>query len=143
LDPKLLVLEITESAILQNVDETIRTLQELHTMGVKLSIDDFGKGYWPLSYLRTFPIDCLKIDQAFVRDMLRHPDDAAIVKAMISLAHSLKLEVIAEGVESKEQMSFLQENSCDVLQGFLFSQPVPVDEFSKLLENPSRIEQGA
>ena len=133
LDPKYLELELTESILMQNVEATIKMLCELHAMGIGLSIDDFGTGYSSLSYLKRFPIDILKIDQSFVRDITTDPDDAAIVTAIITLAHSLKLKAIAEGVETEEQLEFLRSLHCDGMQGYLFSRPLPVDEATKLL----------
>lgn len=133
LDPELLELEITESSIMQNAESAIETLSELKTRGVKISIDDFGSGYSSLSYLKRFPIDVLKIDQSFVRDTTTDPKDAAIVMAIITLAHSLNLKVIAEGVETEEQLRFLRLLRCDNMQGYLFSKPLPVDEFEQLL----------
>ncbi|MDO9386980.1 MAG: PAS domain S-box protein [Thiobacillus sp.] len=133
LDPACLELELTESLVMQNVEETISTLGKLKAMGIKLSIDDFGTGYSSLSYLKRFPIDTLKIDQSFVRDITTDPDDAAIAKSIISMAHDMQLRVIAEGVETEAQKSFLQQRHCDEMQGYLFSRPVPAAEFETLL----------
>ncbi|MHB9101182.1 MAG: EAL domain-containing protein [Sulfuricella sp.] len=133
LDPTHLELELTESLVMQNVEVTIATLGRLKAMGIKLSIDDFGTGYSSLSYLKRFPIHTLKIDQSFVRDITTDPDDAAIAKAIISMAHDLQLRVIAEGVETEEQKSFLQQRHCDEMQGFFFSKPVPAVDFEVLL----------
>src|SRR5512135_918072 len=133
LDPKSVELELTESIIKRDAEETVTTLKRLKAMGVAVSIDDFGTGYSSLSYLRRFPIDTLKIDASFVRDIAKDSDDAAITKTIISMAHNLKLKVVAEGVETPEQRDFLLENGCDVMQGFLFCAPVPADQAAGLL----------
>ncbi|GEM_PF-122284 len=133
LDPAYLELEVTESLVMQNVEVTIATLGSLKAMGIKLSIDDFGTGYSSLSYLKRFPIDTLKIDQSFVRDITTDPDDAAIAKTIISMAHDLQLKVIAEGVETEAQKSFLQLRRCDEMQGYFFSKPLPAEDFEVLL----------
>jgi len=132
LDPACLELELTESLVMQDVEKTIATLGKLKAMGIKLSIDDFGTGYSSLSYLKRFPIDTLKIDQSFVRDITTDPDDAAIAKSIISMAHDMQLRVIAEGVETEAQKLFLQQRHCDEMQGYLFSRPVPAAEFETL-----------
>ncbi len=132
IDPKYIELEITESCAMENPDHTIRSLQRLKEKGFTFSIDDFGTGYSSLGVLKKFPIDMLKIDQSFVRDITKHEDDRAIVLAMISMAHSMKLKVVAEGVETSEELSFLMDNQCDLLQGYLYSPPVPPDAFAKL-----------
>jgi EAL domain-containing protein (putative c-di-GMP-specific phosphodiesterase class I) len=133
LDPKWLEIEITESIAMQNADYTNVLLRGLKGMGVRVALDDFGTGYSSLSYLKKFPIDTLKIDQSFVRDLTKDPNDAAIANAVIVLAHSLKLKVIAEGVETKEQEAFLQQHECDIMQGFLFSVPLPAASLESLL----------
>ena len=127
-------LEITESNAMQNAEVTISTLSDLKTLGVSLSMDDFGTGYSSLNYLKRFPIDRIKIDQSFVRDVTRDADDAAIAAAIIAMAHSLKLTVVAEGVETLAQLAFLREQRCDEMQGYLFSKPLPAIEFEALLE---------
>ncbi len=133
LDPKWLEIEITESIAIKNVDFTIKTLIKLKHMGVKVSIDDFGTGFSSLGYLKHFKIDTLKIDYSFVKDIGMDHDNEAIIKAIIMLAKNLKLSVIAEGVETKEQLLFLQEENCDESQGFLFSKPVPAKDFENIL----------
>jgi EAL domain-containing protein (putative c-di-GMP-specific phosphodiesterase class I) len=133
LDPAFLELEVTESSVMKNAEAAIGTLRELKAMGIKISIDDFGSGYSSLSYLKHLPIDILKIDQSFVRDMTSDPRDAAIVMAIIQLAHSLDLTVNAEGVETDEQLRFLRLLRCDEMQGFLFCRPLPVEAFEQLL----------
>lgn len=136
--PSLLEFEITESNIMQNVESTVHKLVELHKLGIQISIDDFGTGYSSLSYLRKFPIHTLKIDRSFVCDIVENEDDAAIVTAIIAIAKKLKLNVVAEGVETESQLSFLEQQQCDMAQGYLFSKPVPVQEFEKLLVKRSR-----
>jgi diguanylate cyclase (GGDEF)-like protein/PAS domain S-box-containing protein len=132
-DPACLSLEITESVVMKDPLLAVETLQRLSDMGVHLSIDDFGTGYSSLNYLKRFPIDALKIDRSFVSDVVSDDDNAAIVKIVIALAHSLKLEVIAEGVETVEQLDFLKRQRCNQMQGFLFSRPVAPVRMAKLL----------
>jgi diguanylate cyclase (GGDEF)-like protein len=134
LDPSYLELELTESMVMQNIEATIATLNKFKAIGVKLSIDDFGIGYSSLNYLKHFPIGFLKIDRSFVRDVTTNRDDAIIAKIIISMAHDLGLKVIAEGVETEEQKSFLCLHSCDEMQGYFFSVPIPADEFEILLK---------
>jgi diguanylate cyclase (GGDEF)-like protein/PAS domain S-box-containing protein len=133
IDAGSLDLEITESSAMQNAELTINTLLELKQLGVAISLDDFGTGYSSLNYLKRFPIDRVKLDQSFVRDMTRDPEDAAIVRAVISMAHALNLVVVAEGVETEDQLAFLRHHRCDEIQGFLFSPPVEAVEFQRLL----------
>jgi len=135
LDPTQLEFEVTESMIMHDAQNAIADLQAFRDMGVKLSVDDFGTGYSSLSYLKRFPVDRLKIDQSFVRDITTDADDAAIAQAVITLAHTMNLRVIAEGVETLEQLAFLRRNQCDEIQGYLFGKPMPADEFGKLLES--------
>jgi diguanylate cyclase (GGDEF)-like protein/PAS domain S-box-containing protein len=133
LEPNLLELELTEGSIMKDPNLAIRKLHELKAMGIQISVDDFGTGYSSLNYLKRFPIDTLKIDQSFVREINTDPDNEAIVSAIITLAHALKLNVIAEGVETQEQLESLRVLKCDEVQGFLFSQPLAVAEFTDLL----------
>ncbi len=133
LDPNYLELELTEGLIMKNAEITIATLRSLHEMGIQISIDDFGTGYSSLSYLKRFPIHALKIDQSFVRDIITDPDGTVIVTAIILLAHSLKLKVIAEGVETKDQLDFVRSLKCHEIQGYLFSKPLPAEEMTRLL----------
>lgn len=133
LDPSLLELEITESVLMQNVDATVATLRTIKALGVRLAIDDFGTGYSSLSYLRRFPIDVLKIDQSFVRGLSTDSNDAALVSAIISLGKSLNLNIIAEGVETLEQLDFLKAHQCEEGQGYFFSKAVEAQAFAKLM----------
>jgi diguanylate cyclase (GGDEF)-like protein len=135
-----LEVEVTESILLADPERSVRVAQELAALGVKLSIDDFGTGYSSMSYLKKLPIAALKIDRSFVRDLETDPDDAAIVSAVIALAHSLKLKVVAEGVETPAQLAFLESVHCDEYQGFLTSQPVSVHAFEMLLRRRSQLE---
>jgi len=128
-DPKLLELEVTESVFMDDISIAVETLKNLHELGVELAIDDFGTGYSSLAYLRQFHIDRLKIDQSFIRNALNNADDAAITRTIISLGHSLNLQVIAEGVETKDHEDFLVDQGCDEVQGFRYSKPVPKEEF--------------
>ena len=139
-DSAFLNLEMTESSVMKNIEFTARTLNELKQLGIKISVDDFGTGYSSLGYLKTLPIDVLKIDKSFIEDVTANPDDASLVTAIISLAHNLRLAVVAEGVETEEQLVFLNTLRCDEWQGNLFSTPLPASEFHKLLiENKSGI----
>lgn len=137
-----LELEVTESAVMQDPEKTVDTLRELKQIGVRLALDDFGTGYSSLNYLKRFPIDSLKIDQSFVRDITTDPDDAAIALTVITLAHSLKLGVVAEGVETEAQLSLLRRHRCDEMQGFYFSRPLPADDFATLLREGRTLSPG-
>ena len=134
LEPQFLEVELTESAVMSDAEESIRILEAISRMGVLVSVDDFGTGYSSMSYLRRFPIDKLKIDRCFVEEMTRRPEDASIVGAIISLAHSLHLKVIAEGVETSEQLALLAELGCDQYQGFHFSPALLPDQFADLVK---------
>jgi diguanylate cyclase (GGDEF)-like protein len=133
IDAGMLELEVTESALVDNVECAVATLQCLRARGVRVSIDDFGTGYSSLAYLKRLPLDALKIDIAFIRDVTTNPDDAAITEAIIGMAHSLKLDVIAEGVETVAQLSLLRRYRCDQMQGFYFSRAVPAQQFEAML----------
>jgi diguanylate cyclase (GGDEF)-like protein/PAS domain S-box-containing protein len=134
LKPDLLELELTENILLQNTEAVTRDIRELQKVGVTFSIDDFGTGYSSLAYVKSFPVDRLKIDQCFIRNLRADPNDAAIVRAVISLGHSLNLEVLAEGVETAEQVAALRAEGCDEVQGFFFSKAVPAEEFIALVQ---------
>jgi EAL domain-containing protein (putative c-di-GMP-specific phosphodiesterase class I) len=118
---------------MHDAQQVIASLEAFRNMGVRLSVDDFGTGYSSLSYLKRFPVDRLKIDQSFVRDLGADADDVAIAQAIITLGHTLNLRVIAEGVETPEQLAFLRQHQCDEMQGYLFGKPVPAQEFGTLL----------
>ena len=133
LEPGRLELELTESSIMTNVEFGVRTLCALQSSGVRISVDDFGTGFSSLAYLKRLPLDVLKIDRSFVHEASTHPDDAALVMAIITLAHNLRLKVVAEGVESEDQLRFLHLLRCDEIQGYLFSKPLPAAEFKRLL----------
>ncbi|HEX7332399.1 MAG TPA: EAL domain-containing protein [Pyrinomonadaceae bacterium] len=143
LDPRWLELELTESSIMKDPEEAIEKLHELKLMGIRVAIDDFGTGYSSLNYLKRFPIDTLKIDKSFVADVCKDPHDTAIVRAIINLGHALDLTVIAEGVETKEQLQYLSALECDVVQGFLFSKALSVAAFEELLVEQRRVTSGS
>jgi EAL domain-containing protein (putative c-di-GMP-specific phosphodiesterase class I) len=135
--PHGLDLEITESLIMYDIEENITKLKAIHDMGVNIAIDDFGTGYSSLAYLGRLPVDMLKIDRSFITAMTEETESMAIVSTIISLAHSLNLKVIAEGVETEEQTRFLKLLKCDEMQGYLFSRPLPLEQLSSLLETYS------
>jgi EAL domain-containing protein (putative c-di-GMP-specific phosphodiesterase class I) len=137
LDPHLLELELTETVLMQNLGATLPLLQSLKDLGVSISVDDFGTGYSSLSYLKRLPIDTLKIDRSFVRELETSPDNAAIVAAIIAMSKSLKLRVVAEGVETQGQMTRLFDQGCQLMQGFLFSPAVPGEDFPSLTSSPN------
>ncbi len=135
LDPKYLGLEITESTVMQNVDDTINALTAFKQMGISISIDDFGTGHSSLSYLKRLPLDTLKIDRSFIKDTPHDPDDTTITSAIIAMAHRLNLEIVAEGIETAVQRDFLQQQGCQMGQGLLFSKPLPPEMFAELIGN--------
>ena len=134
LDPKSLELELSESVLMTRAESTTAILQSLRARGVKVAVDDFGTGYSSLSYLRKFPVDALKIDQSFIRQITISPAETTIVAAIISMGKSLNLRVIAEGVETHEELAFLQGRECDEAQGYYFSRPIIPQEFATMLE---------
>lgn len=138
LEPKYLTLELTEGTLMHSPEMAIETLKKLRKTGAKIAIDDFGTGYSSLSYLKRFPADCVKIDRSFVRDISLDPDDAAIAAAIVAMAHSMKLKVVAEGVETLEQLNFLRSLKCDEMQGYFISRAVPADEITQLLEQTKK-----
>jgi EAL domain-containing protein (putative c-di-GMP-specific phosphodiesterase class I) len=135
LEPRYLELELTETTLIDDSRSAAHVLKELKDIGVLLALDDFGTGYSSLSYLKRFPIDALKIDQSFVRDLATDADDAGIVTAVIGMGKSLHMRVVAEGIETRKQLEILQEHGCAQGQGYYFSRPVPAEEFGQLLES--------
>ena len=140
LDPKYLEMELTESMVMHNVEAAIATLQGLKSLGIALSVDDFGTGYSSLSYLKDLPIDALKIDRSFVRDIGSgaEKDEGVLAAAILSLGHSLDLKVIAEGVETDAQVRFLKRLQCEEVQGFFYGEPVAPEAFARLLDKAKR-----
>ena len=139
-EPALIELEITESVLMRNAEDVVGTLRGLRAIGVRLSIDDFGTGYSSLAYLRMFPLDSLKIDRSFIKDVARNADAALIVRAIISMAHNLRLKVVAEGVETESQVSFLARSSCDEIQGYYFARPADAEASTRLLSERRRMD---
>jgi diguanylate cyclase (GGDEF)-like protein len=138
LDASYLEIELTESTVMHDAEQFISMLGELSDLGVQIALDDFGTGYSSLSYLKRFPVDRLKVDRSFVQDIATDADDATIVRTIIALGHNLGLKVVAEGVETQEQIDFLRDNLCDELQGYFFGAPMPASEIVKLLKSESR-----
>jgi EAL domain-containing protein (putative c-di-GMP-specific phosphodiesterase class I) len=132
--PRRLKLELTESMLLEDIEEIIVTMNALKTIGVQFSLDDFGTGYSSLQYLKRLPLDQLKIDQSFVRDIVTDNSDKAIVRTIIAMAEGLGISVIAEGVETEEQRQLLLNKGCTNFQGYLFAKPVPIEQFEALLK---------
>jgi len=133
IDPTRLKIELTESMLLSDVEDTIAKMKEIKALGVGFSLDDFGTGYSSLTYLKRLPLDQLKIDQSFVRDVLTDPNDAAIARTVVSLGQTLGLSVIAEGVETEGQRAFLADIGCHAYQGYLFSRPLPIEAFDAFM----------
>jgi EAL domain-containing protein (putative c-di-GMP-specific phosphodiesterase class I) len=138
IDSDLLELEMTESSLMTHAKKTTGILQRLKSLGIQISIDDFGTGYSSLAYVRRFPIDVLKIDRSFITEITTNSADAAITTAIIEMAHSLDVKVVAEGVETVEQLDFLRERGCDEIQGYYFARPLPANEIAKLLLSGNR-----
>lgn len=143
LDPRLLVLELTESAVMNDPAAAAIALHALRKIGVGLALDDFGTGYSSLAHLKHFPFDSVKIDRSFITDITSNPEDAAIASAIIAMAHGLKLKVVAEGVETQGQFNYLRARSCDEMQGYLFGPAVPRDEFESQLRSSRRLRMPA
>jgi EAL domain-containing protein (putative c-di-GMP-specific phosphodiesterase class I) len=139
LAPDCLDLELTESVIMDNVGRSLRAPHDLKAMGIRFSIDDFGTGYSSLSYLKHFPVHTLKMDQSFVKDLSFDPNDTAIATAVIALGHSLNLSILAEGVETEQQLEVLRQLGCDKMQGYLFSEPLEAVQFEKLLRSKKHL----
>jgi EAL domain-containing protein (putative c-di-GMP-specific phosphodiesterase class I) len=135
--PDLLELEITESMMMHNVQQALELARRMKAMGVRLAVDDFGTGYSSMSLIKQFPIDTIKVDESFVRDIGCDADDRAITEAIIALGKALDLSIFAEGVESREQEAFLRERACDEIQGYLFSRPIPSDDFAAFVAGHS------
>jgi EAL domain-containing protein (putative c-di-GMP-specific phosphodiesterase class I) len=134
LPPSCMELELTESMLMDDPDQTLNTLQQLKQLGVHLSLDDFGTGYSSFGYLSRFPIDALKIDQSFVRNIASEKESALIAVSIIDLAHNMGLRVVAEGIETQEQLEYLFARGCDEMQGFLFSRPLEASAFERVLQ---------
>jgi EAL domain-containing protein (putative c-di-GMP-specific phosphodiesterase class I) len=137
LEPEFLEIELTESVMIEDADRSIQILAQLKDAGVSISIDDFGRGFSSLSYLRDLPIDKIKIDRSFLRDISPNSYEQALVKAVLTVAHSQQLDVVAEGVETEEQFRFLRSLGCDQVQGFLFARPTTVEHVTEILRNNS------
>jgi len=135
IDPKYIELEITEGALIENIDDTIAKLQNLQALGFSIAIDDFGTGYSSLSYLKRFNFNKLKIDRAFVQHLPTDLDDISIIKAIIAVAKALNMKIVAEGAETQENIRFLEENGCDIVQGFFFSKPLTLESSKEYIQN--------
>ena len=139
LPPQHLDLEITETTIMVDIQQAVTLLNQLNAMDITISIDDFGTGYSSLNYLKQFPISTLKIDRSFLSNINEEQANTGIVIAIIALAHSLNLRVVAEGVETPEQLNFLRKHNCDEIQGYIFSKPIPAEQFQRLLAEHSAV----
>jgi EAL domain-containing protein (putative c-di-GMP-specific phosphodiesterase class I) len=139
LDARQLELELTENIVMHDIDQVVTQLQQLHDLGVVISIDDFGTGFSSLSYVKRLPVDRLKIDQSFIREVISDPSDRAIVSAIVNLAHSLRMEVVAEGVETAEQLECVRAVGCDAVQGYYFGKPMPAAQFEDFIAKGQRI----
>jgi predicted signal transduction protein with EAL and GGDEF domain/CheY-like chemotaxis protein len=139
--PDLLELELTESLLMSDAEEAVQMLRELKDLGVRLSVDDFGTGYSSLAYLKRFPLDTLKIDRAFIREVVSNPDDATLTIAIINLSHSMRLKVVAEGVETQGQLNFLRLHGCDEMQGYFFARPLEAEASTQALVEDRRLQQ--
>ena len=142
LNPSTLEVEITETMLMGDIEAANQTVQRLHELGVKLAIDDFGTGYSSLNYLKKFPIDTVKVDRSFIMDIPTSSDDMAITSAVIAMAHRLNMQVVAEGVETPEQLEFLLKHHCEYAQGYLFSKAVPLENITRLLAPNVRLLRG-
>jgi EAL domain-containing protein (putative c-di-GMP-specific phosphodiesterase class I) len=140
IEPQLLELELTETASMADADKSVALLAQLKGMGIRLAIDDFGTGFSNLNYLKRFPVDKLKLDQSFIADLLDSADAQAISRAVIALAQSLRLTVVAEGVEEAGQLALLAAHGCDAMQGYYFSKPLPAEDFGKMLREGARLD---
>ena len=138
--PDLLELELTETLLMSDAEEAVQMLRQLKATGVRLSVDDFGTGYSSLSYLKRFPLDALKIDRSFVRDAVTDPDDATLTQTIINLGHSMRLRVVAEGVETAGQLEFLRLHGCDEMQGYYFARPLAAEDCTRLLVEGRRLD---
>lgn len=141
IDPNPLEFELTESMLMSDSEDSAQVLDNMKRYGIRLSVDDFGTGYSSLAYPKRFPLDSLKIDRAFIRHITTDSGDATIAKAIISLAHNLKLSVLAEGVETQAQLDFLRENACDEMQGYLFARPMPVADGARAMIDGRRLRK--
>jgi EAL domain-containing protein (putative c-di-GMP-specific phosphodiesterase class I) len=135
LPPRALEIEITEGVLVEDLPEIGQTLERLRALGVRIAVDDFGTRYSSLSYLRRFPVDTLKIDRSFIHDLLSDSDDAKLVAAIIAMGHSLNLEIVAEGVETRDELRFLRARGCDLVQGYLFSEPLSPAGFAGIVDD--------